>query len=218
MSTTWWIVLLLCIIYAPNHSSWTLESKTRVAIAGVFTGLGISCVPASASAIPRTATFSGGDPIVLAGVFNDMRYDPSVKQGIQKVLVGTVHEDNDDVQAVQIVFDDEKVSYKRLLGKFWRNIKPTQENGQFSDKGRQFRSVIWTTSKADVIAALKSKTMLEVSGIYDAPRDTLTGAPIPPGPPIVTEILEAIDDSFSPSETQVIDPDMTKANAYRSEP
>lgn len=46
-------------------------------------------------------------------------------------------------EVVQVDFDPKRVSYEKLLDAFWRNIDPTQSDGQFCDHGSQYRSVIF---------------------------------------------------------------------------
>ena len=43
-------------------------------------------------------------------------------------------------EAVQVEYDPAKVSYEKLLEVFWRNIDPTQSDGQFCDHGSQYRT------------------------------------------------------------------------------
>lgn len=65
-------------------------------------------------------------------------------------------------EAVEIVYDPGKVTYKELLKVFWRNIDPTAKNSQFCDHGEQFRSGIFFLDKAQKKAAeLSKKTALE---------------------------------------------------------
>jgi peptide methionine sulfoxide reductase msrA/msrB len=47
------------------------------------------------------------------------------------------------VEAVQVVFDPEKVSYKAVLDCFWRHVDPTDPGGHFAARGPQYRSVIF---------------------------------------------------------------------------
>ena len=46
-------------------------------------------------------------------------------------------------EVIQIEYDPSRVSYEKLLEAFWRNIDPTQRNGQFCDHGSQYRSGIF---------------------------------------------------------------------------
>jgi methionine-S-sulfoxide reductase len=88
------------------------------------------------------------------------------------------------VEAIQIVFDPDRVSYSQLLEVFWRNIDPTQVDGQFVDIGRQYRTAVFFHSDEQKVLAQLSKEELDKSGRYDKP--------------IVTEILPATD--FYPAE------------------
>lgn len=47
------------------------------------------------------------------------------------------------LEAVQVTYDPTKVSYAKLLKVFWHNIDPFDNDGQFCDKGEQYKSVIF---------------------------------------------------------------------------
>ena len=72
-------------------------------------------------------------------------------------------------EAVQITFDPSKVSYERLLDLFWRQIDPTDQGGQFADRGSQYRTAIFYHSEEQKAIAEKSKEKLERSGKFDSP-------------------------------------------------
>ncbi len=57
------------------------------------------------------------------------------------------------VEAVRVRYDPEKVRYEDLLEHFWRNIDPTQADGQFCDIGSQYRSVIFVRDERQRRAA-----------------------------------------------------------------
>jgi peptide methionine sulfoxide reductase msrA/msrB len=76
------------------------------------------------------------------------------------------------VEAVQVTYDPERVGYERLLDIFWRQIDPTDEGGQFVDRGAQYRSVVFVHDDAQRRAAEASKTALASSGRFDAPLVT----------------------------------------------
>ncbi len=48
------------------------------------------------------------------------------------------------IEALQICFDPDRVSYDSLVSLFWHNVDPIQANGQFCDQGNQYRTVIFT--------------------------------------------------------------------------
>ena len=54
-----------------------------------------------------------------------------------------IYKDTGHVEAVEITYDPNKISYERLLEIFWLNIDPFDAEGQFCDKGKSYRSVIF---------------------------------------------------------------------------
>ena len=72
-------------------------------------------------------------------------------------------------EAVQVLYDPHLINYKGLLEVFWRNINPTDELGQFADKGTQYRTAIFYHSEEQKLAALESKSALGISGKFKKP-------------------------------------------------
>lgn len=64
-------------------------------------------------------------------------------------------------EAAEITYDPSKISYEQLLQVYWHNIDPTQKDGQFCDRGSQYRSAIFTLNDAQKRAAEASKAKLE---------------------------------------------------------
>ncbi|MDQ6954743.1 MAG: peptide-methionine (S)-S-oxide reductase MsrA [Mariprofundaceae bacterium] len=64
-------------------------------------------------------------------------------------------------EAVQLVFNPEKVSYETLLGVYWRNSDPTTANRQFCDVGSQYRPGIFYHSEKQRTLAEDSKATLQ---------------------------------------------------------
>ncbi|MBF7143711.1 MULTISPECIES: peptide-methionine (S)-S-oxide reductase MsrA [Pseudomonas] len=64
-------------------------------------------------------------------------------------------------EVVMVVFDPKATRYEDLLKVFWESHDPTQGMRQGNDKGTQYRSVIYTTSEAQLQAALDSKAVFE---------------------------------------------------------
>jgi peptide-methionine (S)-S-oxide reductase len=67
-------------------------------------------------------------------------------------------------EAVEIVFDLEKISFEQLLDIFWKSHDPTQLNRQGPDIGDQYRSAIFYHSDEQKRAAEESLDLLDRSG------------------------------------------------------
>jgi peptide-methionine (S)-S-oxide reductase len=50
------------------------------------------------------------------------------------------------LEVVQVTYDPAKVSYARLVNHFFRNIDPTDPNGQICDQGPSYRTAIFTAT------------------------------------------------------------------------
>jgi methionine-S-sulfoxide reductase len=72
-------------------------------------------------------------------------------------------------EAVRVYYNPEKVSYEELLDVFWRNINPTQKNGQFVDIGSQYRTAIYVHDDEQRKLAEQSRRELEASGRFTEP-------------------------------------------------
>ena len=131
----------------------------------------------------KYATFAGGCFWCIEPPFADVDGVKSVVPGYtggeqeeptyEQVISGkTGH-----VEAVQIQYDENKISYQELLDIFWRQIDPTDPQGQFADKGSQYKTVIFFHDKNQKNMAEASKEALIKASIFKKP--------------IVTEILPA---------------------------
>ncbi len=54
-----------------------------------------------------------------------------------------VYKDTGHVEAVEITYDPNIINYEKLLDIYWQNIDPFDSEGQFCDKGKSYRSVIF---------------------------------------------------------------------------
>lgn len=72
-------------------------------------------------------------------------------------------------EVVKITYDPSKISYETLLEVFWRNIDPFDNNGQFCDKGDQYKATLFYTNT-------KQKQLAEASKV--AIQEKFMGKPI----------------------------------------
>lgn len=75
-------------------------------------------------------------------------------------------------ESAQITYNPDKISYEELLDIFWKSIDPVDENGQFADKGNQYKTAIIHHNDEQKVMAEKSKKALEESGQFDKPITT----------------------------------------------
>ena len=87
-------------------------------------------------------------------------------------------------ESIQITYDPAKISYDQLLEIYWRQIDPTQVDGQFTDIGPSYRAAIFYGGDNEKKIAETSKENLARSGKFSKP--------------IVTELLPAM--KFYPAE------------------
>jgi peptide methionine sulfoxide reductase msrA/msrB len=73
------------------------------------------------------------------------------------------------IEVVQITYDPEIIDYDKLLDTFWRQIDPTDSDGQFVDRGHEYSSAIFYYNDRQKMLAQQSKERLEESGIFDKP-------------------------------------------------
>jgi methionine-S-sulfoxide reductase len=87
-------------------------------------------------------------------------------------------------ESIEITYDPAKISYDQLLDIYWRQIDPTQADGQFTDIGLSYRAAIFYGNDDEKRIAEASKQKLARAGKFSKP--------------IVTEILPAM--KFYPAE------------------
>ncbi|MBA3582681.1 MAG: peptide-methionine (S)-S-oxide reductase MsrA [Gammaproteobacteria bacterium] len=86
-------------------------------------------------------------------------------------------------EALQVRYDPRKISYAQLLNIYWHNVDPVDAQGQFCDKGPQYRSAIFYHDAEQQQLAEASKTKLNADKILPAkavtpilPADTFYAA------------------------------------------
>lgn len=144
----------------------------------------------TAPATTRTAIFAGG-------CFWCMQPPYDQAKGVVKTVVGYTGGSEADAnyqkvsahqtkhrEAIQVTYDPAQISYDQLLDIFWRQINPTQADGQFHDIGLSYQAAIFYGTDEEKKLAEASKEKLGKSGRFQRP--------------IVTEILPAMN--FYPAE------------------
>ncbi|OZS78737.1 peptide-methionine (S)-S-oxide reductase [Tetzosporium hominis] len=73
------------------------------------------------------------------------------------------------LEVVEIEFDPTLFPYSQLLEIYWQQIDPTDDEGQFQDRGDQYRTAIFYTTEEQQQLAEKAKDELAASGKFQKP-------------------------------------------------
>ena len=160
-------------------------SKFLILLATILCGSAVA-----ARAETKTAIFAGGCFWCMQEPFDHVK-------GVTKTVVGYTGGSKEDAnytavsahktkhrEAIEVTYDPARISYDQLLDVFWRNINPTQADGQFADIGLSYQTAIYYQTEEEKKLAEASKEKLGKSGKFDRP--------------IATEILPATP--FYPAE------------------
>jgi methionine-S-sulfoxide reductase len=138
----------------------------------------------------KTAVFAGGCFWCIQPAFDKA---PGVIKTIVGYCGGTEPKPTYDLvtsektkyrESIEITYDPTKISYAQLLDIYWKQIDPTQSDGQFGDIGPSYRAAIFFADENEKKAAEESKAKLGSSGKFKKP--------------IATEVLPAM--KFWPAE------------------
>ena len=72
-----------------------------------------------------------------------------------------IYKDTGHVEAIEVVYDPKIVNFEKLLDIYWKNIDPFDSAGQFCDKGKSYRSVIFFQTQPEKEFIEKSFKKLE---------------------------------------------------------
>ena len=64
------------------------------------------------------------------------------------------------IESVKVVYDPTRVSYARLVARFFLTIDPVDGGGQFCDRGSQYRSAIFVAGRREHAAAEAAKAQV----------------------------------------------------------
>jgi methionine-S-sulfoxide reductase len=144
----------------------------------------------SSPSATRTAIFAGGCFWCIQPAFDKAK-------GVIKTVVGysggtepnptyelVTSEKTNYRESIEVTYDPAEISYDQLLDIYWRQIDPTQADGQFTDIGPSYHAAIFYANAEEKKTADASKEKLAHSGKFNKP--------------IVTEILPAM--KFYPAE------------------
>ena len=73
------------------------------------------------------------------------------------------------IEVVKVTYDANKINYSQILDYFWRHIDPTRDDGQFCDRGSQYRPAIFYQDEAQKELAIASTKNIEQTKPFAQP-------------------------------------------------
>ncbi len=156
-----------------------------VSVASVFTVIQLNAEQmAKSSKVQRSgvipvklevATFAGGCFWCIESGFEKL---PGVSEAVSGYAGGHVDKPTykqvsmgvtGHTEAVQVFYNPDIISYNELLEGFWRQFDPTDGDGSFIDRGKQYRPAIFYNNEKQKTLAENSIQQLAASGRYDKP-------------------------------------------------
>lgn len=163
-----------------------------ILLAWLATGLAVAAANAQTPTPAQTAT-----AVLAGGCFWCIQPAFDKAPGVLKTVVGysggaepdpsyelVSSEKTQHREAIEITYDPARISFAQLLDIYWKQIDPTQSDGQFTDIGPSYRAAIFYGDEREKRVAEESKEKLARSGKFKKP--------------IVTEILPRM--KFYPAE------------------
>ncbi len=131
----------------------------------IFAGGCFWCTQAQFAEIPGVIS-------VTSGYTGGHTADPTYEQVCSKK---TGH-----YEAVEIVYDPDKTPYETLLNIFWSGIDPTDDGGQFFDRGTPYYTAVFYTDDAQRKIAAASKEKVKAMLGKEVPTRILPASPFYP--------------------------------------
>ena len=148
------LFILLILLAGCTVSEVKMEIEGKNLSKAIFAGGCFWCMEAA---------FEGLDGIidVVSGYTGGTKENPTYAEVSSGV---TGH-----YESIQITYNPKKINYKDLLDLFWRQIDPTDDKGQFSDRGPQYKTVIFYSTPEQKRLAEESKKKLDESSKFEKP-------------------------------------------------
>ena len=112
------------------------------------------------------------EAIFAGGCFWCLEHDLETLDGVSSVesgysggdLINPTYENHSGHQeVVKVIFNSDIISYKDLLTKYWINIDPFDNNGQFCDRGDSYKPVIFTSNQEQESEAKESQGIISLA-------------------------------------------------------
>lgn len=149
-------------------------------------------VATSGPTAPFQSTRTDGlsEMIVAGGCFWCVESDFEKLDGVREAISGysggrldnptykkVTYDETGHYEVAKIIFDPSVISYRELVDYYWKTVDPTDDRGQFCDKGSSYRTAIFATPEQMAAAQASLENIKETKPFSD---------------PIVTPVLPAV--------------------------
>lgn len=125
---------LAALAVAVLAMAWTLASPPAAQAAkletAIFSGGCFWCMESDMKAIPGVVSVESG---YTGGTLNDPKYED------------VITEKTGHYESVRVQFDPAKITYRQLLDRYWKLVDPTDNGGQFCDRGPSYRPAVFVS-------------------------------------------------------------------------
>ncbi len=121
------LLAAVLLIVAPPLTSRAQAAPLQTAI---FSGGCFWCMEHDMKAIPGVVSVESG---YTGGTLTNPAYEDVITER-------TGH-----YESVRVKFDPDKITYQRLLDRYWKLVDPTDDKGQFCDRGPSYRPAVFVT-------------------------------------------------------------------------
>ncbi len=135
MKRTMLLVAAVFLLCAHTAGAQKLEKA-------IFAGGCFWCVESDFDKVPGVVS-------TTSGYTGGKTKNPTYKQ--------VTYGDTGHYEAVEITYDPAKVSYEALLTAFWHSVDPTDDGGQFCDRGDSYKTAVFALNEKQRKAAEASK-------------------------------------------------------------
>lgn len=141
----------------------------------LFLAAACSPAPSAAQQPPQEPLPTGQQEAVFAGgCFWCMEHDMGAIPGVLSVMSGytggrnanpTYENHPGHFEAVRVRFDPSVITYRQLVDRYWRLTDPTDNGGQFCDRGSSYRPAIFVTPAQRADAEASKAAVIESGAV-----------------------------------------------------
>jgi len=131
------LVLALALAWPPLASAAAEKLQTAILAGGCFW-----CMESDMKAIPGVVSVESG---YTGGTLKNPTYQD------------VTGEKSGHYESVRVRFDPAKLTYRQLLDRYWKLVDPTDDSGQFCDRGPSYRPAVFVSGPAQQKAAEESR-------------------------------------------------------------